>query len=167
MAVTNSGRRRPQARTNGNRDTAMLSAFERMGLDPETAVLLDVIPLVQVAWADGQISRSERLLIVELALRRRLLDTAPLYHRLSGWLDRRPSHEFFERMLDAVRARLEGLPPRAREAAGRRLLTECAVVACAAGSPPESSRGVSEVERQTLMQVARALSAQEAHRTVM
>lgn len=158
MAVTSSGRRRPQARTSGNRDTPMLSVFERMGFDPETAVLLDVIPLVQVAWADGQISRSERLLIVELALRRRLLDTAPLYHRLSGWLDQRPSHEFFERMLDAVRARLEGLQPRAREAAWRRVLTECAAVACASGSPPDSSRGVSDLERQALARVAIALS---------
>jgi hypothetical protein len=158
MAVASSRRRRLQTRTTGNRDAAILSAFERMELDLETAVLLDVIPLVQVAWADGQISRSERLLIVELALRRRLLDTAPLYHRLSGWLDQRPSHDFFERVLDAVRARLEGLHPRAREAVWRRVLTECAAVACASGSQPDSSRGVSEVGRQALMRVALALS---------
>jgi hypothetical protein len=40
---------------------------DMLGYVPETVMLLHLVPLVQMAWADGGVSNPERALIVEAA----------------------------------------------------------------------------------------------------
>src|SRR5687768_16278843 len=48
-------------------DPELAAELEALGFTVETVLLLPLIPLVQVAWAEGGVSAAERQLIVKLA----------------------------------------------------------------------------------------------------
>jgi hypothetical protein len=54
-------------RTSGIHDPVMLQELEALGFTPDTASLLPLVPIVQVAWAEGGVSDDERKLIVQFA----------------------------------------------------------------------------------------------------
>src|ERR1051326_6113392 len=59
--------RRRMAEHTGVVDQEILKDLETLGYTPETVMLLYLVPLVEVAWAGGRITDSERALIVEAA----------------------------------------------------------------------------------------------------
>jgi hypothetical protein len=48
-------------------DAELVSALERLGVEPEDPRAVLLLPLVEVAWADGRIQEPERLRILEIA----------------------------------------------------------------------------------------------------
>lgn len=69
-----------------------------LGFDAQTARVLPLMPLIQVAWADGSVSASEESKVLEFAESRNLMpETAP-YRFLKRVLVDRPSDLFFERV---------------------------------------------------------------------
>src|SRR5437016_5237701 len=93
----------------GVTDPDALRALEKVGYSAETASVLHVAPLVQVAWADGHVSQGERLSILEAAVAAGV-DGGPAYQRLLGLLRHRPSQEFFDASLQAIRSFLRAVP---------------------------------------------------------
>src|SRR5919202_4939039 len=59
-------RRRMAARA-GVADQEIVRELESLGYTPETVVLLELVPLLQVAWTEGGVSDGERALIIEAA----------------------------------------------------------------------------------------------------
>src|SRR5688572_21881559 len=51
----------------GLQDPELLKELQELGFTPDTVVLLPLVPLVQVAWAEGGVSDAERKLILQLA----------------------------------------------------------------------------------------------------
>lgn len=69
-----------------------------LGFDAQTARVLPLMPLIQVAWADGSVSGAEESKVLEFAQSRGLQpETAP-YRFLKRVLVERPSDLFFERV---------------------------------------------------------------------
>ena len=56
-----------QAKT-GLQDPELLRDLEELGFTPDTIALLPLVPVLQVAWAEGGVSPAERKLIVEQRL---------------------------------------------------------------------------------------------------
>ena len=83
----------------GLADPGLLKELEELGFTPETVILLPLVPIVRVAWAEG-VTDSERHLIVKLARARGISEGTAADVQLMGWLDRRPSDRVF---LDAAR----------------------------------------------------------------
>ena len=117
----------------GVADEEILQDLQDLGYTPETVMLLHLVPLVQMAWAEGGVSDSERALILEAARARGVEAGSPADRQLADWLTSRPSERLFERTLRAIRAFLQARPADEREATRRELLSDSAAIASASG----------------------------------
>jgi hypothetical protein len=121
------------AKVLGVNDEEMLRELQELGFTPETAPLVYLAPLVQVAFAEGRVSERERELIIEAARTRGVAAGGLADALLAEWLDERPSDAFFEKTLRAIKATLQALSPEQREAQKRELISACVRIAEASG----------------------------------
>ena len=99
--------RRALERTSGIHDPVMLQELEALGFTPDTVSLLPLVPIVQVAWAEGGVSDDERRLIVQFARGRNIREGSLADQQLSAWLEQRPSEAVFARATRLIRAMLD------------------------------------------------------------
>ena len=99
--------RRALENTSGIHDPVMLQELEALGFTPETVSLLPLVPIVQVAWAEGGVSDDERKLILQFARGRNIREGSPADEQLSAWLEERPSEDVFARATRLIRAMLD------------------------------------------------------------
>jgi tellurite resistance protein len=71
-------------------DEAFLDRLILLGIGPETAMALRLIPLVSVAWADGKMDDREREAILSAAREQGLAAEETARQVLKGWLDEKP-----------------------------------------------------------------------------
>ena len=90
----------------GLQDPDLLKELEALGFTPDTVDLLPFVPLIQVAWADRDVTDAERTLIVRLARARGIAEGSTADRQLADWLTNRPAPEVFERATRLVRAML-------------------------------------------------------------
>jgi tellurite resistance protein len=109
---------------------ALLEALIELGITPETAPAFEALPLVEVAWADGDVAAEERWRVLAGATAFGLELGRPAHAQLELWLARRPPQE----LLDAWHV-FAALGPKVRRAdpRARRVLKEAHEVAAAAG----------------------------------
>lgn len=69
-----------------------------LGFDSDTARVLPLVPLIQMAWADGSVSSAESAQVVNLAVKFGIEADSPAHDFLTVMLDERPSELFFERV---------------------------------------------------------------------
>jgi hypothetical protein len=121
--------RQHMGETIGVTDQELIEALQELGYSEETVQLLHIVPLVQVAWAEGGVADKEARMIFQVALSRGIEPGSPAYHQLNHWLSEKPSEQFFESSLHAIRVILETLPPDERKASRRDLITYCSRIA--------------------------------------
>jgi hypothetical protein len=141
----------------GLTDRQLLRDLQRVGYSAATASLLDLVPVVQVAWSDGGIDAQEREQIFAWARADGIGDDDPGAERLAQWLETRPSDEFFEATLRAVRALLENLPPAERVPIERKLVRRCRSVAAVSGGFLGLGPRISNVEESAIGRIISAL----------
>jgi tellurite resistance protein len=144
----------------GVADKEILHDLQELGYTPETVSLLHVVPLVQMAWADGGVSDRERTLIVEAARARGIDAGTPADAQLAQWLTARPPEGLFDRTLRAIQAILELRPAAEREASRRDLLSYSTAIAQASGGVL-GFRAVSPEERAVLARISSALQSRQ------
>jgi hypothetical protein len=83
-------------KASGMTDDAVLDKLIALGLRGNTVAALSLVPLVEVAWADGEIQANERTAILQGAHGKGLDRGKPGYELLETWLGTRPGHELFE-----------------------------------------------------------------------
>src|SRR5512144_460515 len=76
-------------------DPALLQRVVGLGLNRETGAAMLVVPLVQVAWADGEVTDREREVLLEIAAERGVVAGTPPHAQLVAWLRERPAVELF------------------------------------------------------------------------
>jgi hypothetical protein len=133
-------------------DQDILATLHELGYTPGTIALLHLVPLIQVGWADGNISSKERDLIVEAARLRGVTEGSPAYDQLNDWLTNRPKAEFLDQILSIIRRLLEAEP----SGAGQGLLEDSVRVARASGGILGLGK-VSDEEQALLERIARGL----------
>ena len=99
--------RQAMERSTGIHDPLLLQELEALGFTPDTVSLLPLVPIVQVAWAEGGVSDDERQLIVEFARGRNILPGSAADDQLATWLEQRPSEDVFSRATRLIRAMLD------------------------------------------------------------
>lgn len=114
-------------------DDEMLLALQQLGYTSETSALLFLAPLVQVAWAEGRVSSSERELILEAAATQGIRPGSEAYLKLLEWLSERPSEELMEGSLRLIGRMLHQMSPDERESRKYELLLFATQVAEASG----------------------------------
>jgi len=117
------------AEATGTNNDSVLSELQSLGYSCETVRLIYFIPLVQVAWAEDNVTRNERKIILALARFNGISEGSRAYEKLVEMLDYRPSAEYFERTLQVLNALLRKLGPEQRFIDPNDLLTLCTTVA--------------------------------------
>jgi tellurite resistance protein len=139
-------------------DTQLRQQLRSLGIDPHTWRVVTLLPLVEVAWADGRVQAEERARIVRLARASEALEGDGRLV-LEGWLSYRPSPAYFARgrgvLLDLL-AR-----PEARAVQVDDILDACLGVAKAAGGLFGVVATVDAKERALLAKMARELPLHE------
>jgi hypothetical protein len=77
-------------------DDAVLDRLVELGLRANTIAALSLVPLIAVAWADGEIQDNERTAILQGAHGKGLEEGTDGYELLQTWLKARPKDELFE-----------------------------------------------------------------------
>jgi len=111
----------------------LLLRVRELGVTVETAPALFLAPLVQVAWAEGSVSKQERDTVLRLARARGVEDNSPAYAKLVEWLGARPSDKLFDAAGEVLRSGFAVLPPNEREQRIKKIIDACREVAAASG----------------------------------
>ncbi len=138
-------------------DPEFLDALQAEGVTPDNLALLHLAPLIEVAWAEGDVTARERELVLALALRRGIEPDGPLYRQLAGWLDRHPGQAFFDTATKAIRKMLALHDQRTREVEEKDLLAWSTRIAEATGGIL-GMMPISREERECLRRIADRLT---------
>jgi len=140
-----------------NADDALLDHLSELGIGPETALAVMLVPLAAVAWADGSIDARERQAILMAAAERGVAEGTPAHALLVSWLETRPGAELVEMWRRYVRTVSSALTPGERDQVRERLLGLARGVAESAGGFLGIGKKVSAAEQLVLDDVASVL----------
>lgn len=82
-------------KASGMTDDAVLEKLVQLGLRANTIAALSLVPLLQVAWADGTIQDNERTAILQGAHGKGLEQGTDGYELLQTWLSSKPGDDLF------------------------------------------------------------------------
>jgi hypothetical protein len=145
--------RRQMAERTGVADEEVLRNLQELGFTPDTVMLLHLVPLLQMAWAEGGVSDRERDLIIEAARAHGIEKGSAADQQLTTWLAHPPSDAMFERALGAVAAILQARTSDERESSQRDLVSRLTSVASASGGILGFGK-ISAEEQQVLTRVS-------------
>jgi hypothetical protein len=150
--------RRDMAEASGIADEDVLRDLQELGYTRETVRLWHLVPLLHVAWIDGDVTNQERERLLELARARGVEDDGPAHQQLVDWISHRPPRDFFEGTLRAIRHLLASLPAGAQEACRRDLVSCATQIAETSGGLLGLIPNVSGAERELIERFATELA---------
>ncbi|MEZ4465938.1 MAG: hypothetical protein R3F60_07725 [bacterium] len=137
-------------------DDELLQHLARLGVTQHTLPVLHLVPLLQVAWADGEIQAEERVLLQQAADEANVQGEARA--AFEEMLKNKPSQEFFDAALDFIRAMLAAMPADRAAAAKANLESLAWRVADAAGGLFGLFGRVEGAEKGALQDITRRLT---------
>ena len=135
----------------GVTDPAISRELAGLGFTPETVKLLPLIPVLEMAWAEDEVTVSERKMVLEVARARGIDEGGAADRQLAEWLERRPDEKVFRhagRLISALLASGGRF-----EFTGDDIIKYCEAIAEASGGF-FGIRRVSAEERATLGRIA-------------
>src|SRR5262245_7461902 len=93
------------AKSSGINNPAIVEKLLGLGIRPEILSALALVPLAEVAWADGSLDDKERTAILDRAEQTGIAPGSPNHALLESWLERRPPSE----LLSAWTHMIQGL----------------------------------------------------------
>ena len=148
----------PLSARTGIHDPELLRDINALGFTADTVSLLPLVPILQVAWADAEISPAERKLIFEIARIRGVAAGSPADQQLDQWLTHRPAPAVFTGAGRLVAAVLAAGAGTAQELSADDLVRYCESIAAASGGILGLAK-VSAVERDAITQIEKALKS--------
>ncbi len=148
-------RRELEAKT-GLHDPELLNDLQELGFTPDTIQLLPIVPILQVAWAEGGVSGAERKLIVQLARARGIAADSAADRQLNEWLTERPATHVFASATRLIRAMLDHPTEAIGDLSADDVIEYSESIASASGGMFGIGK-ISAEERATLAQIASAL----------
>ena len=114
-------------------DPALLRRIMALGVTLDTGPAFLLAPLVQVAWAEGDVTDREREKVLRIATERGIDPSSPAYAQLQAWLRKRPADAVFDTAVEAIKTGLSVLTPAERADRIKRIVDACREVASASG----------------------------------
>jgi len=140
----------------GLHDPELLRELEQLGFTPDTLSLLPLVPVLQVAWAEGSVSPEERKLILDLARARGIAQGSAADNQLGDWLTHKPQQQVFTRAARLITAMLAAGSPELHDLTADDLVKYCESIATASGGILGLGK-ISAEERAALSQIQGAL----------
>lgn len=91
-------------KASGMTDDKVLDKLVELGLRSNTIAALSLVPLIEVAWADGEIQDNERTAILQGAHGKGLEQGTDGYELLQSWLRKRPDAGLYEAWESYIKA---------------------------------------------------------------
>jgi hypothetical protein len=151
--------RQEMARKSGVADPELLQDLQELGFTPDTVVLLPLMPVLQMAWAEGGITPAERDLLVRLARSRGVEEGSTADLQLTAWMASRPAETVFSRAGRLIRAMVDSDASGALSAED--LVGHCEAIAAASGGVFGIGR-ISAEERALLSSIAEDLKVRHS-----
>jgi hypothetical protein len=142
----------------GLSDPALLEELSALGFTPDTISVLPLVPIVEMAWAEGGITPAERTLLIKFARERGIAEGSPADRQLSDWMSRQPSTDVFARATRLIRAMLDTGSPVGGKLTADDLIKYSESIAHASGGILGIGK-ISPEERATLAKIADALKS--------
>jgi hypothetical protein len=142
----------------GIQDPDLLRDLSELGFTGDTVSLLPLVPILQVAWADADVSPEERKLILEIARIRGIAEGSPADQQLAAWLTHRPAPSVFSGAGRLVAAMLAAGSAATHDLSADDLVKYCESIAAASGGILGLAK-VSATERAAIEQVQKALKS--------
>jgi hypothetical protein len=135
--------------------------LQDLGFTPDTVALLPIVPVIEVAWAEGGITKAERDPIVALARSRGIEPGSAADLQLTQWLADQPAEAVFAGARRLIRAMLDSGSAQADDLKADDLVTYCEAIASASGGLLGIGR-ISASERALLSSIAADLHARRS-----
>jgi hypothetical protein len=139
-------------------DDAFLNRLVTLDVRPETAVALRIIPLVFIAWADGEVQDSERAALLRAAGERGIAAEKAARRMLDVWLTTPPDPALLGAWKHYMGKMWPKFSPDEQWQMRQTLLTTAGEIAAAAGSFLGLTSGISAPERAVIDELEELLS---------
>jgi hypothetical protein len=157
--ATRQGRQEALAAASGISDPAIVQHLVDLGLEPDTLLALRLVPLVEVAWADGSLDQQERAAVLGALSAAGIAPGSAARALVEGWLAAPPGPELREAWTTYTRSLVGRLQPAERADLRRAVVDGARAVAQAAGGFLGLGSKVSAAEEEVLRQLEAAFSA--------
>lgn len=137
----------------GVSDPEVLRELQALGFTPDTVALLPLVPVLQIAWAEGGVTPVERHLLEKFANARGVAPGSPADAQLMDWLANKPSDDVFRGAARLTRALLASGSDVLADLSVDSLVEQCEQVASASGGILGLGR-ISDEERVLLASIA-------------
>jgi tellurite resistance protein len=121
------------AKVSGIKDEAVLEKLVKLEIRPEALATLFAVPLVEIAWADGELHPHERDALFSFARKAGFRKTEIDPALLSIWLKHKPDPALLEAWEDYTRALCRELSDSERHALKAEVMADARMVAESAG----------------------------------
>ena len=120
-------------KVSGIKNEAILDKLLQLGIRAEVVAALALVPLVEVAWADGSIDDRERRQILERAEKSDIAPSSTDHALLQSWLERRPDPKLLSAWIHMVEGLCEHMTPEQVRALRADLIERARAIASASG----------------------------------
>jgi len=143
----------------GLQDSALLDTLIGLNLRVETWAALSLLPLVEVAWADGEVDAKERDAVLSAAEANGVTRNTPSWELLENWRAERPAAGYLEAWGASIVAICAHLQPAERAAMQAEVTGRARRVAEATGGFLGLGNRVSSDEQRVLDELSKAFKA--------
>jgi hypothetical protein len=146
----------------GVSDPAVLAELQELGFTADTVILLPLVPVLELAWAEGGITPAERQLLVSLARSRGIAEGSAADRQLTAWMETRPAPAVFANAGRLIAALLSSGGGVVQGLSAGQLVAYCEQIASASGGLLGLPvRAISMEERNLLTRIADDLKTRE------
>ncbi|MEI8140490.1 MAG: hypothetical protein WCI03_11570 [bacterium] len=142
----------------GIRNEAILKKLVELNIHPDLLATLTLVPLVEVAWADGEIQEGERKAILAGASKIGMSHGSIDYTILEEWLKQSPPKSLLTAWIHYIEGLCETLTPAESENLKNTLLAQAHAVAESAGGFLGLTSPISNKEKTILDQMTAAFA---------
>lgn len=146
------------ATVSGIRNEAVLKKLVELNVRPETLVSLALVPLVEIAWADGRVDAREKKAILA-AVDQLTSPESPDHVLLEEWLSHPPPPQLLEAWIHYLQGLCEQLSPAEIAAMKEELIRHGRAIADASGGFLRLRGNTSKAESELLKKLERAFPA--------
>lgn len=144
------------AEVSGIADAEVLDTLLELGIGPETWTALSVVPLVEVAWASGNVDEKERRAVLAGAEANGIVPAGPGYQVLEGWLRNRPDGRLLQAWGEYIVGLCASLEPADKHALRDEVMGRARSVAKATGGFLGFGERISPEEEVVLQELEKA-----------
>ena len=146
------------AKASGITKPDVLERLLQLGIQAHTLAALSIVPLVEVAWADGALDAKERRTVLEHAVAAGITSGSAAYALLEAWLEHRPNRQLHDAWKLLVLAIREQIGPDEAARLKAEILDRARGVARASGGVLGMGSKISSAEAGVLTELERPLT---------